>query len=134
MLSGDIPWVTVGLPNGSYTIQSHSQAVAVISPANSNGFSGVRVDLDKDYLPGQTFTIQFAVLQSNLLERLTDDTAPRINQVRLPPRVPVRVFPAPVLVPEEEPPGCSRKTLHQCQTCLKNSQPQTVILKRSKES
>ena len=79
VLSGDIPWITVGLPNSNFTVGSSSGALTKVSAANSSGFSGVRVDLDKDYLPGQTFDIKFTVLQSNLLERLTAEKKWRIN-------------------------------------------------------
>ncbi len=73
VLSGNIPWVTVGLPNDNFSVENYSGAASKVSTANSGGFSGVRVDLDKTYLPGQTFTFQFTVLQSNLLERLTSE-------------------------------------------------------------
>jgi hypothetical protein len=79
VLSGDIPWITVGLPNSNYSVQGFSEAAARVSSANSGGFTGVRIDLNKDYLPGQSFKVQFVVLQSNLLERLTSDKKWRIN-------------------------------------------------------
>jgi hypothetical protein len=79
VLSGDIPWITVGLPNKNFSIENYSGAASKVSAANGNGFTGVRVDLDKDYQPGQTFEIKFAVLQKNLLERLTSDKKWRIN-------------------------------------------------------
>ena len=79
VLSGDIPWVTVGLPNNNFSVENYSGAASKVSSANSNGFSGVRVDLDKDYQPGQTFDIKFTVLQGNLLERLTSDKKWRID-------------------------------------------------------
>jgi len=76
---GNIPWITVGLANSNYSIQSYSEDAARVSSANSGGFTGVRVDLNKDYLPGQTFKVKFVVLQSNLLERLTEDKKWRID-------------------------------------------------------
>jgi hypothetical protein len=79
VLSGNIPWVTVGLPNRNFSIKSQSGAASKVSAANGNGFTGVRIDLDKDYRPGQTFAIKFTVLQGNLLERLTSDKKWRIN-------------------------------------------------------
>ena len=78
VLSGDIPWVTVGLPNDHFSIVSYSGAASKVSAANASGFSGVRVDLDRDYQPGQAFRVQFSVLQDNLLERLTADKKWRI--------------------------------------------------------
>jgi hypothetical protein len=79
VLSGDIPWITVGLPNNNFSVLSHSGAASKVSAANSSGFSGVRVDLDKDYKAGETFGIRFTVLQNNLLERLTSQKKWRIN-------------------------------------------------------
>jgi hypothetical protein len=79
VLSGDIPWVTVGLPNKNFSIVNSSGAVSKVSSANGNGFFGVRIDLDKDYQPGQSFGIKFSVLQGNLLERLTSDKKWRIS-------------------------------------------------------
>ena len=67
------------MPNSNFSILEHSGDAAKVSGANSSGFSGVRIDLDKDYLPGQTFTVKFAVLQGNLLERLTSEKKWRIN-------------------------------------------------------
>jgi hypothetical protein len=79
VLSGDIPWITVGLPNSHFSIMDYSDAAAKVTADNSSGFSGVRVDLDKDYLPGQTFSVKFTILQGNLLERLTSENKWRIN-------------------------------------------------------
>jgi hypothetical protein len=79
VLSGDIPWITVGLPNAKFAVENYSEAASKVSPANGNGFYGVRIDLDKDYKTGQTFGIKFSVLQNNLLERLTSDKKWRIS-------------------------------------------------------
>jgi hypothetical protein len=79
VLSGHIPWVTVGLPNSRFQVENYGGDVSDVSSANSGGFSGVRVDLDRDYQPGETFNISFTVLQNNLLERLPDEGVWRIN-------------------------------------------------------
>jgi hypothetical protein len=79
VLSGDIPWITVGLPNAKFSVENYSEAASKVSPANGNGFYGVRIDLDKAYKPGQSFGIKFSVLQNNLLERLTSEDKWRIN-------------------------------------------------------
>jgi hypothetical protein len=77
VLSGDIPWVTVGLPNSNFIVENFGGVAIKVTPAS--GLTGVRVDLDKDYQPGQTFNIKFTVMQNNLLERLTSDQKWRIN-------------------------------------------------------
>lgn len=77
VLSGHIPWIEVGLPNSNFSIEGYSEAAARVTSASD--ITGVRVDLDKDYQPGQTFNIKFTVLQNNLLERLTADKKWRIN-------------------------------------------------------
>jgi hypothetical protein len=79
VFSGHIPWVTVGLPNSNFKIEGASGSAAKISADNGGGFTGVRIDLDKDYQPGQTFKIKFSVMQGNLLERLTADKKWRID-------------------------------------------------------
>lgn len=79
VLSGSIPWVTVGMSNSHFSIQNFSGAAAKVLSMNSGGFIGARVDLDKTYLPGQTFKVKFTVLQNNLLERLTSEKLWRIN-------------------------------------------------------
>jgi hypothetical protein len=60
-------------------VDSFSEAVARVSTANSGGFTGVRVDLDKDYQPGESFQVQFVVLQADLVERMTSEKKWRIN-------------------------------------------------------
>ena len=78
VLSGDIPWITVGLPNSHFSVQEHGGAAAKVRADNSSGWSGVRVDLDRDYRSGEKFQVEFSVLQSNLLERLTQEKMWRI--------------------------------------------------------
>jgi len=79
VLGGHIPWVTVGLPNKNFSVASFSSAASNVAAANDSGFTGVRVDLTKDYQPGQDFEIEFVVLQKNLLERLTAEKQWRID-------------------------------------------------------
>jgi hypothetical protein len=79
VLSGNIPWITVGLPSNNFSIEGQGGAAAKVVRENSSGFIGVRVDLDRDYQAGQTFKISFTVLQGNVLERLTADKKWRIN-------------------------------------------------------
>ncbi len=63
---GHIPWITVGTPNSEFTITSSQGAVARIGTAGESGWSGVRIDLDRDYRPGQTFEARFSVVQRKL--------------------------------------------------------------------
>jgi hypothetical protein len=79
VLSGNIPWITVGLPNSNFSILNSSGAAAKIASANSGSFAGVRIDLDKTYQAGQSFSLKFSILQSNLLEKLTSENSWRIN-------------------------------------------------------
>jgi hypothetical protein len=68
--SGSIPWITVGLPNNHFKVESEAANAAKISAESSTSFTGVRIDLDKSYTLGQTFNVEFTVLASNLLERI----------------------------------------------------------------
>jgi len=63
---GHIPWITVGLPNDNFTLRVHGNAVAKIAPANESGWSGVRIDLDRDYKPGESFEVSFSITQNKL--------------------------------------------------------------------
>lgn len=64
--SGHIPWITVGTPNDHYEITTFGGAVKQIAPANGSGWSGVKIDLDQDYQPSQSFAISFSIAQNNL--------------------------------------------------------------------
>jgi len=79
VLTGHIPWITVGLPNDKYEITDFSGNAAAVTAANSGSWTGVNIDLDRDYQAGDTFAIKFSVLQSNLLERLVSQNEWRIN-------------------------------------------------------
>jgi hypothetical protein len=63
---GHIPWITVGTPNPNFTIAGSAGAVAGIQSIDQGGWSGVRLDLDRDYRPGQTFEVRFSILQRRL--------------------------------------------------------------------
>jgi len=65
---GHIPWITIGLPNSSYQLDPTKNRgnIRRIQPNNSSNWSGVRIDLDKDYLPEETFEVGFSLIQSRL--------------------------------------------------------------------
>jgi hypothetical protein len=79
VLSGNIPWITVGLPNSQYSVEEYGGDASRVFPDNSGGFTGVRADLNRRYLSGETFKVRFVVLQRNLLERLTQEKKWRIS-------------------------------------------------------
>ena len=63
---GHIPWVTVGVPNENFTITARNLDVAKVSSASEGSWQGVRVDLKRDYKPGETFQIAFQISQNKL--------------------------------------------------------------------
>jgi hypothetical protein len=65
---GHIPWITIGTANSAYQIdQSKNRGnIRSIYAYNSSGWTGVRIDLDKDYLPDETFEVGFCLTQSHL--------------------------------------------------------------------
>jgi len=63
---GHIPWITVGAPNENSAIVGHGGAVSEITTTNQGGWSGVRIELDRDYQPDQIFEVSFATTQNNL--------------------------------------------------------------------
>jgi hypothetical protein len=64
--SGHIPWITVGLPNANFKVQSSGLNARSVRDECEDGWSGVRINLDRDYRPGQTFEVQFTVKQRSL--------------------------------------------------------------------
>jgi hypothetical protein len=66
--SGHIPWITIGTANRNYRIdQSKNKGnIKSIYSYSSSGWSGIRIDLDKDYLPDETFEVGFTLIQSKL--------------------------------------------------------------------
>lgn len=64
---GHIPWITVGTANGAFDMTGHGGAVRRIASAGGGGWSGVRIDLDRDYRPGETFEVAFSLVQRGLL-------------------------------------------------------------------
>ena len=65
---GHIPWITIGMANSSYQIDQskNSGNIRKIYSYNSSGWSGARIDLDRDYLPNETFEVGFTLIQSKL--------------------------------------------------------------------
>ena len=63
---GHIPWITVGTPNGNFAITGSGGAVSGAQSASEGGWSGVRLDLDRDYRPGETFEVSFSIVQRGL--------------------------------------------------------------------
>jgi hypothetical protein len=81
VLSGNIPWITVGLPNTSFSVEDWGGDAADVYPENSSGFTGVKIDLDKTFYTGDIFEISFTVIQNNLLEKLSAEKKWRILYV-----------------------------------------------------
>lgn len=79
VLSGNIPWITVGLPNRNFEIRGFSGDVSNVKDGSGGGFYGVELDLDRTYLAGETFNVKFTVLQGHILERDTDKGVWRID-------------------------------------------------------
>jgi len=74
---GSIPWITVGLANSDFEITESGLAAAGIRPQSEAGWSGVRIELDRDYQPGQQFEISFSVSQNKLF--YADETNYRLD-------------------------------------------------------
>ncbi len=65
---GHIPWITVGTANRNYEINYTKirRNVHSIHQYNSSDWSGVKINLDKDYQPNETFEVGFTLIQSKL--------------------------------------------------------------------
>ncbi|MBE3095564.1 MAG: hypothetical protein IMZ44_00370 [Planctomycetes bacterium] len=65
---GGIPWMTVGTPGPDFTILPGSTgAVRSARREAGGGWSGVRIDLDRNYVANETFEVDFSILQKGLL-------------------------------------------------------------------
>jgi hypothetical protein len=71
-LSGNIPWITVGLSNTSYTITGSGDNVKTIRDDSGSGWDGVYIALDKTYYANQNFIVSFTINQKNLLNRTSN--------------------------------------------------------------
>src|SRR5271157_261936 len=71
VLSGNIPWITVGLPNTSNTITASGNNVSNIRDDSGSGWDGVYISLDKTYYANQSFIVSFTVNDKNLLAEST---------------------------------------------------------------
>jgi hypothetical protein len=63
---GHVPWITVGTPNGNFAITGSGGAVTVAESVSGGGWSGVRLDLDRDYRPGESFEVSLSIVQRGL--------------------------------------------------------------------
>jgi uncharacterized membrane protein YgcG len=65
---GHIPWITIGTANSNFRIDLSKNRgnIRNIYSYNSTNWSGVRIDLDKDYLPSEIFEVGFSLIQSKL--------------------------------------------------------------------
>jgi hypothetical protein len=66
---GNIPWVTVGLASRDFKIVRNSEQGNALSVTNSSqgSWSGVRIQLDKNYKQGQVFKVGFKIVQNGLI-------------------------------------------------------------------
>jgi len=62
---GHIPWITVVSQQRLHR-RKHRGAARSLSNASEGGWCGVRIDLDRDYTPGQSFEVWFSIEQSGL--------------------------------------------------------------------
>jgi hypothetical protein len=63
---GHIPWITIGVPNENIQGLRCGLNAKSVNNASSSDWSGIRLDLDRDYQPGQTFEVSASLLQNRL--------------------------------------------------------------------
>jgi len=73
--TGNIPWVTVGLPTSDFDVNSYGGAALVVAAENSGSWSGVYVTLDKTYYANERFEFSFEVLQKEFIYKYNDQQA-----------------------------------------------------------
>ncbi len=72
--SEPLTWLEIGTANEQFTIDrsSCSHTIRTISKQNEDGFTGVRIDLDRAYAAGKTLVISFKINQQRILCRDED--------------------------------------------------------------
>jgi Zn-finger nucleic acid-binding protein len=73
--SGNIPWVTVGLPTSNFDVRSSGGNAASVIPQNSGSWSGVYVTLDKTYYTNERLMFSFEVLQKEFIYKFKNQQA-----------------------------------------------------------
>jgi len=65
---GSIPWVTIGTPNSNFRISAEKTGAnaRAVSNGSYGSWSGIRIDLDKNYRPGEQFEIDCTIIQNQL--------------------------------------------------------------------
>lgn len=66
---GNIPWVTLGLPNDNYEIESYGANIREAHSQNQGSWSGVYISLDKTYYENEEFEILIKVLQKDFIKK-----------------------------------------------------------------
>lgn len=63
---GHIPWVTIGTPNGDYSILFAGGNAKSANGADEGDWHGIQLNLDRDYQPGETFEVHLSITQRGL--------------------------------------------------------------------
>jgi len=63
---GHIPWIAVGVANQNIGALQCGLNARAIENSASGSWSGVRLDLDRDYGPGEVFQVSFSLVQNKL--------------------------------------------------------------------
>jgi len=65
---GDLTYITVGVPNRSFTIESYDgEFIKSIKDASESDWSGVRIDMNRPFKVGECFTVGFTINQGQML-------------------------------------------------------------------
>lgn len=72
---GNIPWITVGTANRGYTLlnQKTGRNVSGLKKKDSGSWSGIYIALDRKYVSGETFEVEFSILQNGLFYKNGDN-------------------------------------------------------------
>lgn len=70
---GNIPWVTVGLPNSKYTIKDYGGTATTCKRDDYGSWTGVKMTLDKTYYAGDSFDFSFSALQKGFIYEYGDN-------------------------------------------------------------
>ena len=70
---GNIPWVTVGLPNSKYTIKDYGGVATTCKRDDYGSWTGVKMTLAETYYAGDSFDFSFSALQKGFIYEYGDN-------------------------------------------------------------
>lgn len=72
---GNIPWLTIGLPNSNFAIENYGLNAQSAQAQNEYGWTGIRIDLDKTYYSGDELEVSLQATQRGFVNKYGDQAS-----------------------------------------------------------